>query len=178
VLLKVALLAALFQCSPGPNRSCTQQTVGDASQPMKLTVITIEPGGNVAVVNPGDPLYLQAPPQGGYVIYAGIAGTNLEACNVNVLAELIDPASGNAVSNLDGRGANLTIARDGIYYPSDSYSMIPNIAACPDPLGQRLAGKSVKLQITTTDAGGKTDVTTVPVVVKCVNGDGACISGC
>src|SRR5262249_19886833 len=116
VLLRVALLLALLQCSPAPRGNCAQKAVGDSSKPMALTVITIEPGGNVAIVNPGDPLYLQAPPQGGFVIYAGVAGTNLQQCDVDVRAELIDPVSGNAISNLDEREADLTAPKDGIYY--------------------------------------------------------------
>jgi hypothetical protein len=180
VLLRFLALCSLIACSPGNDgpRNCSQHALGDASQPMQLAGLTIDINGNAIALPNGGTLLLQRPPQGGYVVYAGVAATNLEACQVSVTAELLDPASGNPLSNLDGRMADLTVANGALYSPSNGYSMIPNIAACPDALGTFIAGKSATLRVDATDAAGKTGRLEMPVTVQCIQGDSACACTC
>jgi hypothetical protein len=180
VFLRWLLLVTLVTGCPQKHDvpTCEQHAIGDDSQPIQLTPITIDQTGQALPVPDGGAVYLQAPPQGGYVSYAGVAATNLQACDVQVTGEFLDPSSGTPLSNLDGRSNDFINPRDGTYYPENNYSMIPNIPVCPDALGGHLVGKSATLRVDVTDANGKKARLDWPVIVSCLPNDYNCECSC
>ena len=178
MLLKVGLLALLLGCpgpAPLPPVRCDAQAVaGDLAQPMKLQAIAVDAHGSLVEVPDGGSLFLQRPPQGGYVIYAGVAALNLTACGAQVSAELIDPQSGNALTGLDTRSGNFTSLQGGFYWPTQGVSELPNIPSCPDHLHVGVVNHAAVLHVEVTDANGKKGKLDLNVTPACQAGDGAC----
>lgn len=191
MLLKVSplliLLAACPQADAGPvpdagpepdagTAGCPiQHVVGDASAPIDLQLLSL-----LGPLRDGDSIALSIPPQGGFVIYAGARARNLRACGVVMSAHLIDPQTGLALTNLDGRPSDLLQETSGYWGPAtaDLEFDLPNIPACPDALGVGIADREASLEVTVTDAAGKTAKASVRVVPRCNGQPGcACICG-
>jgi hypothetical protein len=167
VLLKLSPLLLLVAACPGPEsraRCEDQRVVGDASAPIELQLVSM-----MGPLMDGDAIGLSVPPQGGFVIYAGARARNLRACNVTMRAHLIDPGSGNALTNLDQRSADLLLETSGYWGPATKNLEfdLPNIPACPDALGVGIADREAILEVTVTDSAGKTARGSVRVVPRC-----------
>lgn len=172
------ILLLLLAACPGPQKplSCTLQ--GDAAQPVQLATISADTNGNLHALHDGDTLLLQKPPQGGYVLYAGAAARNVDPCLVQQSAELIDPASGNPLTSLDQRQANLVNAVDGYLWPDGQLSHIPNIPACPDALHVGVVGREAILRVDVQDALGRGARIETRVTPVCAAGDTYCACVC
>ena len=175
MLLKVAALLALFSCPrTSPHPPCG--IVGDAARPVALLPIAADGAGNLHALHDGDSLQLQRPPQGGFVIYAGVAATNLNRCLLSA-AELIDPASGSPLTNLDQRNADLAIDQAGYFWPPDVFQT-PNIPACPDALHVGVVNRSAILRVDVQDIDGRTGRAEVRVTPVCGDDKScACLCG-
>lgn len=165
--------AACGQARPPP----TCEFAGDAAQPVQLEAFALDASGAPAVLREGDAVLLQRPPQGGYVIYAGVAARNLEPCGVTVTAYLIDRATGNALTNLDQRRADLTSQSNGYGFPAQSYTQTPNIPACPDALHAGVVGRAAILHAELTDARSRGATIEVGVIASCAS-DARCACLC
>ncbi len=152
--------------------------MGDLSQPVQLLAIALNSQGVLQALHDGDSVLLQKPPQGGYVIYAGAAGRNLEACKAVITAQLIDPASGAAITGLDQRDADLTVASAGYFWPENGITQTPNIPSCPDALHLGVVGRSAILRVDVTDANQRTARIEVNVTPACAAGDSHCPCNC
>jgi hypothetical protein len=178
MLLKLLSLALVCACSGPQPRSCA--FAGDAARPIELQAIALDAAGNAAPVSNGGPLLLERPPQGGFVVFAGARARNLRPCNVQMAAELVDPASGKPVSELSSRGADLVDAVGGYLQPAhDALRFeLPNIAACRDLSGAGVLGRRLLLRVDVTDSGGRHARIDQPVVPACPQGDSGCASSC
>jgi hypothetical protein len=144
---------------------------------MELLPIAQDAQGNLVVLHDGDPLVVHIPPQGGYVFYAGVAARNLEACGVQVTADLIDPASGQAMTGLDMRVTNLVEPRNGFYWPAGVFG-VANIPACPDALHLGVVNRRAILRMDVLDAQGRGARLELPVTPACPPGDSRCACIC
>jgi len=175
VLLKLAPLLAIFSC-PGPVPRPPCGIVGNIAAPVALLPIAADGNGNLHALHDGDTVLLQRPSQGGFVIYAGVAATNLNRCLLST-AELIDPATGNPLTNLDQRNADLAIEQAGYFWPPDVFQT-PNIPACPDALHVGVVDRSAILRVDVADIDGRTGRAEVRVTPVCGDDKScACICG-
>jgi hypothetical protein len=176
VLLRALPLLCLAACHGGaaPAGTCPSFIAGDLAQPVSLQPFNSLSG---AVINDGDTVPLTRPQQGGYVIFVGARVRNLRACGLTASAELIDRTTGTAATDLDRRQGDFTEAVAG-YFQSPVGDGEPNIPACPNNLGETIAGKEATLHITVTDAEGRSGVVERRVTPTCSAGDSTCASLC
>ena len=176
MLLRLAPLLAIGICQadpPPPHPACA--VVGDATQPVALLPIAADANGAFHALHDGDTVLLQRPSQGGFVIYAGAAATNLNRCLLST-AELIDSASGNPLTNLDQRNVDLVSEQAGYFWPPDLFQT-PNIPACPDALGVGVVNRSAILRVEVKDNDGRTGRVEVHVTPTCSDASCTCICG-
>jgi hypothetical protein len=180
VLLRCALLALLCGCpGPQPAPQCApQRAQGDLSQSVALIPIALDPGGTLRALHDGDSIVLQRPPQGGYVLYAGAAARNVEACGATLTAQLIDPASGAPMTGLDQRRTDFVVAQDGYFWPANGFTQTGNIPACPDLIGGGVLGRDAILRVDVTDANARGARAEVRVKAVCPGGDSGCACLC
>ena len=108
--------------------------------------------------------------------YAGVAATNLNRCLLSA-AELIDPASGSPLTNLDQRNADLVDEQAGYFWPPDIFQT-PNIPACPDALHVGVVNRSAILRVDVQDIDGRTGRAEVRVTPVCGDDKScACLCG-
>ncbi len=153
--LRAASMLALLLAgcsSPGP-APCAY--AGDAAAPIQAELFGYGPDQTFTTLADGGALLITGAPQGGYILYAGALAQNLSECNVTLAAELIDPATGEALTDRDSRQSDFDVMIGGFAAPGDDNSDLPNIPACPDALGRGLVGVSSILQVTVTDQSGK-----------------------
>jgi hypothetical protein len=178
MLLRCAALLLLCACPgptpPPPEKCVPPRLVGDLSQPLQLLPISLDAAGTLHALQDGDTVLLQKPPQGGYVIYAGAAARNLEACAAVITAQLVDVASGAPITGLDQRNVNFTVASAGYFWPSNGFTQTPNIPSCPDALHQGVVGRSAILRADVTDASQRTARVEVRVKPVCAADDSRC----
>jgi hypothetical protein len=183
---RAPLLLALFLCgcphwfNPTRHTPCVPGVVGDASAKLELEALGLDASGAAHVLQDGDPLLFHVPGQGGYVLFAGAGARNLEGCGAAVTAQLIDPASGNPITNKDQRPVDFEVESGGFWVPADDSltAQLANIPACPDALGQGFTGRTATLQVTVQDAGGRSATITRKVVPTCPAGDKQCACVC
>ena len=177
MLLKLAPLALFLACAgPPPPAQCGFQ--GDSSRAIELIAFAADGSGALHEVQAGDSVLLQKPPQGGFVVYAGAAARNLDVCGVQYTAELIDPASGTPLTNLDQRQADLSAPSAGYYWPSAGLSHVANIPACPDALQVGVAGRAAILRVDVLDTSGRRARVEVSVTPVCPSDDPSCACIC
>jgi hypothetical protein len=164
------LVSACSKASPPKNCSF----VGDPTAALELGYpFVLEQPGDAGHVEPpdGGAVPLRRPVQGGFVLYVGALLRNLDPCSVSLQAELKDPQSGVAVSNLDQRSTDLepSTVHPGWWQPTDldSLSTVPNIPACPDALGRGAADKPATIELTATDAQHRTATISALVTPTC-----------
>ncbi|MCA1829223.1 MAG: hypothetical protein ABR567_03810 [Myxococcales bacterium] len=175
MLLRTAVLLALFSCPPGPAPHPPCGFVGDATRAVALLPIAAGADGLLRALHDGDEVQLQKPPQGGFVIYAGVAATNLNRC-LQSTAELIDVASGQPLTGIDQRNADLVDEHVGYFWPPDIFQT-PNIPACPDALHVGVVNRSAILRVDVTDTDGRTGRAEVHVTPVCSDASCTCICG-
>ena len=175
MLLRIALLLALSSCPEGPSPRPRCAVVGDASKPIALLPIAADASGSLHALHDGDAVQLQVPSQGGFVIYAGVAATNLNRC-LQSTAQLIDVATGKPLTGLDQRNADLVNEEAGYFWPPDLFET-PNIPACPDALHVGVANRSATLRVDVVDQDGRTGRAEVRITPVCSDATCACICG-
>ena len=152
--------------------------IGDATQPL-AAVLVISDGANPPFdVQPGAMVPLEAPPQGGEVIYVSARVRNVESCNVSFAARLSDPMSGDELG-FDKRDADLELGSDGWGHakmPLTSY--FANVSPCPDNQSFAIVGHPSTLSVTVTDARGQTTTVSQPVVPACTQPDAEAQAHC
>ena len=178
MLLKVALLSCALACAPAPQPPGPCAPVGDLSKPVALIAIAPDAQGTLHELHGGDALLLQKPPQGGYVAFAGVAATNLNACAVQITGELLDAATGSPITGLDQRQVHLTVPSGGYYWPANPYLQTANIPSCPDALQQGLVGRATILRLQVRDVSGRSAQLDVQVTPTCAAGDSRCACLC
>ena len=159
------------QCSP-------QRAQGDLAQPVQLVPIALDAGGTLHALHDGDSIVLQRPPQGGFVLYAGAAARNVEACSAQLTAQLIDPSTGAPITGLDQRRTDFVIEHDGFFWPANGFTQTGNIPACPDLLGRGVLARDAILRVDVIDADGRSARVEVKVKAVCESGDSYCACLC
>ena len=177
MLLRLALVFGIVACDGAKHPDPCLTAAGDPSQAIQLPPVTVNASGALQPLGDGDPVLLQKPPQGGYVIYAGANARNLMPCGATVTAYLIDRASGNALTNLDLRRADFTQAAGGYWQTAQPYSQTPNIPSCPDALHAGIAGRDATLHVDVADSQSRHASVEVHVTASC-GGDAACACVC
>jgi hypothetical protein len=130
--------------------------------------------GGVVLIEPkvGEVVPLRQPVQGGFVLYAGALFRNLDPCQVTLRAQLREASTGNVISNLDVRQADLEPApapHEGWWRPRmlDSLSTVPNIPVCPDALGFGADGQPAVIELIAIDRENRTVKLEHPVTPTC-----------
>ena len=172
MFLRVAPLLFAIACERDAGNACV--AVGDPRLAIELLPVAVNDAGALVPLHDGDGLLLQKPPQGGYVIYAGAAARNLQACGAQVTAYLIDRASGKPLTNLDQRKTDFTVENGGYFFTSSPYSQTPNIPACPDALRVGVLGADATLHVEVLDAQSRSAAVEVRVHAACPAGDVKC----
>jgi len=178
LFLILFLIAALMACSSPAPKVCAY--AGDPTLPIAAQIVGYDPTLSYEAIPDGGQLELTPPPQGGYVLYVGAYATNLSACDVTVSAELVDPGTGSALTDLSARESDFSVKVDGYWSPTalDFNSDFPNIPACPGALGRGIVGVPAQVRVTITDGLGKTGTFTEAVTAVCSPGDGSCPCAC
>ena len=177
MLLRTAALLLLVACdgpAPAPSQCRPPRPVGDLSQPVALLPIALDAQGVLRALHDGDTVLLQQPPQGGYVIYAGAAARNLEACGAEVTAQLLDASTGASITGLDQRRADFTVESGGYWWPANGHTQAANVPSCPDALHQGVVGRSAVLRVDVRDAAQRSARVEVRVTPACPAGDVRC----
>ncbi len=174
----LGLAWSISGCSSPTPGNCLTSYDGQPSAPIAGELVGADQSGDRYPLTDGGPLYLSAPPQGGYIFYAGALVKNLDPCVVTSAAELLSPDGGGALTNFDSRQAAFDQMIDGFAAPGDLFSGLPNIPACPDALGGEIAGTPAILRVTVTDEQGKTATFTQNVLPTCRDGDTDCLCSC
>jgi hypothetical protein len=119
-------------------------------------------------VHDGDKVSLLPPPQGGFGLFAGLRVRNLDPCAAQLRGRLRDPQTQEIIKE-NGRTVDLAADGSGFLVPSALYSFanVANIVACPDSLGAGVADRTLSLELTITDRGGRTATVTRAVVPTC-----------
>ncbi len=160
-------MALLAGCSSGPR--CKAGFIGDATKPVELAAVLATDGVSqmLKVVNANDPVPLEPPPQGGYVMYIGAQVRNLDACGAELRGSLRDPVTDDEVG-FDARTTNLLLGADGWGRPDPSdNSNVSNVNGCPDYFAKDVQNQTYNLRVTVVDREGRSGVTTVPIVPTC-----------
>lgn len=176
MLLRCAFLLLLLGC-PGPDATVPCTPPGDPSKPIALRAIARK-GAGVAVLADGDTVFLESAPQGGAVIYAGAEAKNVCGAVVTMTAELVDPATGKALTGADQRQGTMTVA-DGDYAHTDNPQVeLPNIPSCPNALHVPIDGHAAILRVLVSTPDGRSANLDRNVVPRCPAGDAHCASLC
>jgi hypothetical protein len=175
VLLRTALLLALFSCPQDPATHPPCGIVGDATKPIALLPVAADASGTLHALHDGDDVLLQKPSQGGFVIYAGVAATNVNRC-LRSTAQLIDRAGGQPLTGIDQRNTDLLGEQAGYFWPQSIFQT-PNIPACPDALHVGVVGRAAILRVDVLDTDGRTGRVEVLVTPVC-SGDASCTCVC
>jgi hypothetical protein len=177
-LTALAFALCAIGCSPSDGEqsdagvdgsSCGIGTIGDTSQDIAIEITSPTPNGDV-VINDGDSLRIELPPQGGRVVFVGVRARNLEACSVQLSGALRDETSMQV--RLDARTVNLLVADDGWGYtgPSTQIANYSNIPVCPNQWASTdIFDHPFQLEVTITDRHGRKGTKTVNVVPKCID---------
>jgi hypothetical protein len=189
LLLKPALLAATATAAAAaatlglalagcPSERCAVGFIGDRGKPIELALVfTDGVAPDVSPLAPMQPLPLEPPPQGGYVMYAGARARNLDGCGVIVRGDYFDEFGNQA--GMDERSTNLVVRADGWGWPDAQHlSEIPNLSACPDVSHLDIQGHPYNLRIRVTDRSGRMAEQMVPIVPTCMLSDAAVQADC
>lgn len=146
--------------------------IGDPAQPARATLVVTDAVHDVLVaVGAGDGVPLEPPPQGGYVIYAGVRAVNLLRTAVVVRGQLRDPTDGASIG-FDARTVDLVLQPDGWAAPrARDPSSFANIAACPDYRARDIQDQTYTLEVTLIDRQGRTATASQPVIPRCLLDD-------
>lgn len=118
-------------------------------------------------VQPGQPIPLEPPPQGGYVLYVAARVRNLLGC-VEFRGRLVDPATGKELG-FDARSATLERHADGWGWPNaSSLSNVSNVNGCP-AYDRGIHGQRLDLEVTVVDRQRRQVTVRHPVVPTCMH---------
>jgi hypothetical protein len=168
----VCVALSLAACSdPAKPMTCAAGFIGDPAQPPQMVAIYTDGiSQQLAEVTAGQPIPLEPPPQGGYVMYIAARVLNMDAC-VQFSGKLTDPATGNE-AGFDARSATLVVHDDGWGWPDPrSNSNLSNVNGCPDYSARDVEGQSYTLDMTVTDKDGRRAAVTLPIVPTCALAD-------
>jgi hypothetical protein len=177
-LAALAVLALAAAGCPQKPVKCQEPFAGDPSQPLEAEAV-LDVNGQLVDVAAGQVVDVEPPPQGGYVVYAGVRARNLDPCGVYQRAQFRDAATLAAVPDLDGRNSDLHATGDGWWAPGSlsDFSSLPNVPVCPDHTGGTPLGRRLVLEVTVTDRGGRSARVTSPAVtLRCP--PGPCFADC
>ncbi len=134
--------AACAACSPSgattdaaPN-DCTVGLLGDGGAP-DFEFLALQPGAGVAALADGGTMPILVPPQGDQYIFPGVRATNLDGCQLLLVASLRDLSTQhiatehryiNLVPTGDGWGAS-GVAGQSVAVQAASFA---NVQVCPD----------------------------------------------
>ncbi|MSP58741.1 MAG: hypothetical protein EXR72_00080 [Myxococcales bacterium] len=187
-LIAAASLACLLSGCKAPAPSgCMEPFAGDRMLPMEAVLgleVVVDGGARMVDVSDGDTVFLLPPPQGGFVIYAGVRAKNFDPCGAIVKGQLRHPADHTPASDFDRRSADYVPAPPsspwgaGWFVPRalGSFSMVPNIPVCPDNTGGGALDATLLLEVTLTDKSGRS--ATVARTVKTTCPKDACLPEC
>jgi hypothetical protein len=177
-VLCIALIG-VGACSDRPGkRPCPEGFLGDPTlPPQAVMVYTDGASQGLSEVHAGQPIPLEPPPQGGYVMYLAARILNLDAC-VEFSASLTDPATGNQIG-FDARSSTVQRRDDGWGWPDPTAnSNVSNVNGCPDYFSKDVQGRTFTLEMTVADEGGRTAKVSQPIIPTCMLSDAAAQANC
>jgi hypothetical protein len=183
IRLVFCLALSIAGCGP-PAPKCQAPFIGDPKLPPQAVMIwTDGVSHQYADVAANQPIPLEPPPQGGYVMYVGARILNMGAC-VEFKGILRDSISQNEVG-MDSRTSTLHKHDDGWGWPdSSTNATVSNVNGCYDLTSKDVNGQPYSLEMTVTD---KFDIArqvqlTQSIVPTCMLADPAvqadCICSC
>jgi hypothetical protein len=174
LLTRVLALVLVAGCKPGPPPpTCTAGFIGDAKLPPKASIVFTDGLQPLSELVAGQAVPLEAPPQGGYVIYVGAKVQNMLAC-VELRGRLRDMTTKEEYG-FDARSTKLIVRPDGWGWPSSAarvdVSDLANVNPCPDYKARDVTGQTYELQMVVTDQAGRQVEVLQPVVPGCMQAD-------
>jgi hypothetical protein len=170
VAAAVAVLTACSDPSPGP-------CIGDCSLPIvvqPMGVYEYEPHDLVD----GDPVSIDPPLQGGYVLYVGVRAQNVHGQTTRLTAAVRDPAGPRVVS-IEQRPVRLLAGGDGWARPESQYQDLANVAVCSVPEAVDFDQAVWRVELQLIDADGRRGETSVLIRPRCGADDGfGCACAC
>jgi hypothetical protein len=153
----------------GSPARCKTGFIGDRSQPVEIAAVLATDGASqiLSAVKAGDPVPLEPPPQGGYVMYVGAQVRNLDACGAEIRGSLRDPVTDDEIG-FDARTTNLVLGADGWGRPDPSNnSNVSNVNGCPDYTAKDVQNQPYNLRVTVVDRSGRSGSVTLPIRPTC-----------
>lgn len=181
--LRLALLVApscVGACAPGEDASATCTPAGDATSPAVVGLVENDTQGGLLPLTDGAEVHLRQPLQGGHVIFVGAVVTGLCTDSVLVTGRVFDAATGALIAEETRRGFGLVERADGTAAP-DSHDLgaVANVALCPVAPGEpAAAGRAVRVEVTVSDADGRTAQGVVNATLVCDAADPAARAAC
>jgi len=172
ILVTTALLAACGDDGGDPGVCIT----GDPALDVDVQVV----GRELAPLADGGTIPLEMPPQGGYVVFAGLRVHNANLCGASVQAALRDPCSGRVVG-IERRPVAWRIADDGFAEPAQplEISDFANVPACPNAgISHDVDGHPLQLELRLYEASGRETERTLTVTPTCPSDDDYCLCAC
>jgi hypothetical protein len=161
-------LGCTFSPSAPP---CTGGFLGDPSLAPQLQILVVKPDDSVVPAVDGGSVALMAPPQGGFVIYAGVRAKNVDRCGLQLTGALRDPVTNQVRPEM--RTIDLTPTSDGWGVSSTgpanlNLSNFSNLPACPNNWSTAdVFGQSYELEVAIEDKGGRSASQTLVVTPYC-----------
>jgi len=169
VLLMRALVATMaLSVVGGCGGEAPGPCVGDCTLP-----IVLEPVGMYTyeshVLADGDPVSIQPPLQGGYVMYVGVRAKNVHGLTAQLSAAIIDVDSPQVVA-IEQRPVRLLDDGTGWASPDIASQDLANVPVCSRVTGPEDFDRSPwRLEARLTDSDGRTAVATVVIEPRCAD---------
>lgn len=147
------------------------QFAGDPSEPVQVELV-LDRAGDLITVSDHDRADLLPPPQGGFVMYAGVRAKNISSCGAQLRGQLRDAATLVALSDFDLRSSDFEPEKNSNWWVPTSlanFDTVPNIPVCPDNSGGSVLGKEVLLSVRLSDRSLRTATAEKLIVPSCPN---------
>ncbi len=171
--LGAAVLLIGCGSDPKPVMRCP---IGDISAPAELQIVHQDANFSVVETQPMAEVPLIAPPQGGWILLLGVRAKNIDGCQANLTAALVDPCD-NQILQFDGRPTHLDMGADG--WGVSSLTTFSNLPVCPQFTTSRdLDNVPYMITVIIEDADGQKATASLTVVPTCSPDSPLCFCEC
>lgn len=180
----LGLLAFVLAACGGEETPGCVPVGAEGAPPAVLGLVENDTRGGLVPLSDGGEVHLWRPLQGGHVLYVGARVTGLCTDAVMVTGRILDPQTGEALSQETRRGFGLVDAGDGTATsPPDDLGAVANVALCPPPVdGLDVHGRAFRLEVEVSDADGRVARGALTVTPTCGQADEldrrACVCEC
>jgi hypothetical protein len=143
-----------------PLERCPARFVGDSAKPPEIQMLfTDGKSMMLSLVNEGDTIPMEPPPQGGLVMYIGAAVRNMDACSIELAGSLRDPDT-HAQLGFDARNTDLIptsqFGEGWAHSDPSNNSNEANVNSCPDYSDKDRHNGEFMLEMKATDRAKRT----------------------